>query len=234
MSDRRQSVGNGELPLPSPRSPRQLDEKILAYARDNAPEKKLFLPPRWVAGLATAGVVVLALFITEPQQPTPTFREFTPSLEENLPADAASAEKAKNKPAAPAARLKMSRSAGQAAPIDKYEFADEPMSDQETATDAMANTVEADHVEADQDMAHSAIQPLEQTATDRELQIFTNEELRDKLQLYANMVEKGEGERARAAYQQLRQACPDCALPDTLSQAITKLLESEQPELLEQ
>jgi hypothetical protein len=229
MSERRQSPGNGKLPLPSPRSPRQLDDKILAYARHNAPEKKSFIQPRWVAGLATASVVILALFITEPQQPTPTFRELTPSLEENLPADAASAEKAKNKPAAPAARLKMSRSAGQAAPIDKYELlADEPMADQETATDAMANTVEAD-----QDMAYSAIQPLEQAATDRELQIFTNEELRDKLQLYASMVEKGDGEQARAAYQQLRQACPDCALPDTLSQAITKLLESEQPELLE-
>jgi hypothetical protein len=230
MSERRQSPGNGKLPLPSPRSPRQLDDKILAYARHNAPEKKSFIQPRWVAGLATASVVVVALFITEPQQPTPTFREFTPSLEENPPADAASAEKAKNKPAAPAARLKMSRSAGQAAPIDKYELlADEPMPDQETATGAMANTVEAD-----QDMAHSAIQPLEQTATDRELQIFTNEELRDKLQLYANMVEQGEGEQAHAAYQQLRQACPDCALPDTLSQAITQLLESEQPDLLEQ
>ena len=119
MSERRQSPGKGKLPLPSPRSPRQLDDKILAYAQDNAPEKKSFIQPRWVAGLATAGVVVVALFITEPQQTTPTFREFTPSLEENLPAGATSAEKAKSKPAIQADRWKMSRSARQAAPIDK-------------------------------------------------------------------------------------------------------------------
>jgi hypothetical protein len=81
--------------------------------------------------------------------------------------------------------------------------------------------------EADEDISNSAVQPLELTAADIELQKISQEELRDKLQLYANMVEQGEGEQAQAAYQQLRQTCPNCALPDTLSQAITKLLESE-------
>jgi hypothetical protein len=231
MSERRQSPGNGKLPLPSPRSPRQLDEKILAYARDNAPEKKSFLPPRWVAGLATAGVVVLALFITEPQQQTPGFSAPAPALEEkeeNLPSRAARTDAVKEKPEAPSARAKMSRSAGQAAHIDKYEMlADEPLLEQEFAADTMT-------AEADEDITNSAVQPLELTAADIELKKISQEELRDKLQLYANMVEQGEGEQAHAAYQQLRQACPDCALPDTLSQAITQLLESEQPGLLEQ
>jgi hypothetical protein len=231
MSERRQSPGDGKLPLPSPRSPRQLDDKILAYARDNAPEKKSFIQPRWVAGLATAGVVVLALFITEPQQQTPGFSAPAPALEEkeeNLPTRAARTDAVKEKPKALSALAKMSRSAGQAAPIDKYEMlADEPLLEQEFAADAMT-------AEADEDISNSAVQALELTAADIELKKISQEELRDKLQLYANMVEQGEEEQAHAAYQQLRQACPDCALPDTLSQAITQLLESEQPNLLEQ
>ena len=225
MSERRQSPGKGKLPLPSPRSPQQLDDKILAYARDNAPEKKSFLPPRWVAGLATASVVVLALFITEPQQQTPQFKELTPTLKENLPSDAARAVKAKKKPAAPSTRMKMSLSTGQAAAIDKYEMrADEPLPEQEIAAGAMAAAVEAD-----KDRASSAAAPLEPSATDSELITFTSEELSDKLQLYADMVEQGEGVQARAAYQQLRQACPDCDLPDTLAQALVILPESEPP-----
>jgi hypothetical protein len=226
MSQRRESPGEGKLPLPSPRSPQQLDDKILAYARDNAPEKKSFLPPRWVAGLATASVVVLALFITEPQQQTPQFRELTPTLDENLPSDAASSEKAKRKPAAPTTGMKMSLSTGQAAAIDKYEMrADEPLPEQEIATGAMAAAVEAD-----KDLVSRAAAPLELSATDSELITFSSEELSDKLQLYSDMVEKGEGVQARAAYQQLRQACPDCNLPDTLAKALIISLETEPPD----
>jgi hypothetical protein len=230
MSERRHGPGEGKLPLPSPRSPRQLDDRILAYARDNAPEKKSFGHPRWVAGLATASVVVLALFITEPQQQTPNFNTPAPKLEEDLSPRAARTETLKEKTTAPAARMKMSPGTGQAAPIDKYEMlADEPLFEQEITADAITAGVKTD-----EDMSNRAIQPLKLSATATELTILNSEELRDKLQLYADMVEKGEGEQARAAYQQLRQTCPDCALPDTLAQALTTLLEAESPVISEQ
>ena len=216
MSEHRPGPGDGKLPLPSPRSPRQLDDKILAYARDNAPEKKSFLQPRWAAGLATAGVVVLALFITEPQQQTPGFSSPAPVLEEDMSPAASRTESMKAKPKAPAARKKMSRSTGQATHLDKVEtYADEPLREQEIAADAMTAGAMAD-----EDTPISSAQPLQLTATDTESKTYSSKELSDKLQLYANMVEKGEAEQARAAYQQLRQACPDCTLPATLAEAL--------------
>ncbi len=223
MTERRQGPAEGKLPLPSPRSPQQLDDKILAYARGNAPERKFFRQPRWIAGLATASIVALALFITKPQRLEPDFRTPAPSLQENLPLDADRAEKAKRELAAPAATMKMSRSTGQAARMDKYKnLADESLPEQEIAADAMAEAVEAD-----EERIHGATQPLELTLSAAELKKFTSEELHDKLQLYADMVKKGDEERARAAYQQLRKSCPDCALPDTLAQAFVTLLETE-------
>jgi len=223
MSKRRPGPAEGKLPLPSARSPQELDDKILAYARDNAPEKKPFLQPRWVAGLATASVVAIALFITEPQRQTPNFTAPAPTLEEGLSPRAARTESAKKKPEATSARLKMSPSAGQAAPLDKYEMlADEPLLEQEIAADAIA-------AKTDEDRANRATQPLELSATAAELKNITPEELSDKLQLYADMLDNGENEQARAAYQQLRQTCPDCALPDTLAQAIATLLKAGAP-----
>jgi len=230
MSEHKQSQGEGKLPLPSPRSPRHLDDKILAYAREKAPEKRSFLQPRWTAALATAGVVVLALFITEPQQQTPGFSTPAPMLEEGMRPRAARTESMKAKPKAPTARIKMSRSTGQAAHLDKAEtLADEPLLEQEIAADTMAATIEAD-----EDMTNSAIQPLKLTAADAQIKNISSKELSDTLQLYANMLDKGEEEQARAAYQQLRQACPDCILPDTLAEALATLPEAQPAGMLEQ
>jgi hypothetical protein len=134
-------------------------------------------------------------------------------------------ESVKAKPKAPAARMKMSRSTGQAARLDKYEMlADEPLLEQESAADAMAAGAVTD-----EDITSNSAQPLELAATAREMKKFTSEELRDKVQHYADLVEQGEGEQARTDYQQLRLACPDCTLPDTLAQAIATLLETGPP-----
>ena len=52
-----------ELPLPSPRSPRELDDRILAHARNNAPPKHGARPLAWTGGLATAAVLVVAVYL---------------------------------------------------------------------------------------------------------------------------------------------------------------------------
>jgi alpha/beta superfamily hydrolase len=57
-----------KLPLPSPRSPSGLDEKILAYAKQQLPEKKPYRPALWLSGLATASVVAIAVIIAIPEQ----------------------------------------------------------------------------------------------------------------------------------------------------------------------
>ena len=53
----------GTLDLPSPRSPRELDEKILRYAREQAPEPERRGLPVWVTGLATASIAGVALLL---------------------------------------------------------------------------------------------------------------------------------------------------------------------------
>ena len=58
-----------KLPLPSPRSPSELDKKILAYAKQQIPEKKPYRPPLWLSGMATASVIAIAIFIAIPDQP---------------------------------------------------------------------------------------------------------------------------------------------------------------------
>ena len=58
-----------KLPLPSPRSPSGLDKKILAYAKQQLPEKRTYRPALWLSGLATASVVAIAVIIAIPEQP---------------------------------------------------------------------------------------------------------------------------------------------------------------------
>ena len=58
-----------KLPLPSPRSSSELDKKILAYAKQQLPEKKPYRPPLWLSGMATASVIAIAILIAIPDQP---------------------------------------------------------------------------------------------------------------------------------------------------------------------
>jgi len=64
MTDRDRQGGSG-LNLPSPRSPEELDRRILDYARSRAPARRPHLRPWFAGGLATATVLVLAVYITE-------------------------------------------------------------------------------------------------------------------------------------------------------------------------
>lgn len=74
--------------LPSPRSPKALDERIIAHARAAAPSPQDKSPlfawnGPWLGGLASTAVLVVAILIA-----VPTLREL-PSQEHQLAADAA-------------------------------------------------------------------------------------------------------------------------------------------------
>ncbi len=60
MSERKRPPENARLPLPAPRPGAALDEKIIAYARAKAPQRQRPHSGRWMAGLATAGIVAVA------------------------------------------------------------------------------------------------------------------------------------------------------------------------------
>ncbi len=71
MSIRNDLPGEGKLPLPSPRSPAELDERIINAARERAPRPRPRRQPWWMAGAATACVLVVAVMLVRPQQPAP-------------------------------------------------------------------------------------------------------------------------------------------------------------------
>jgi hypothetical protein len=69
MTDPDTVTEGGTLDLPSPGSPRELDEKILRYAREQAPEPERSSLPFWVKGLATASIAGVALLLVQSQWP---------------------------------------------------------------------------------------------------------------------------------------------------------------------
>jgi hypothetical protein len=212
MSDRKQRLQERKLPLPSPRSPRDLDDRILNHAREHAPPTRLFVQPRWLAGLATASVLLIAVFITEPEQSTPEFRAITPTDEDvatpSLSSEATMADK-------PAARMKMSSDiASPTRHINKYEIlAEQEQNIQESSAHTPTETATTD------DMVH--LNKTAGAARDSANNVTYNDtEIRSQLRRYADLLQQGQATQARAAYQQLRSACPTCDLPATLEQAI--------------
>jgi hypothetical protein len=195
MSAHKQPRQDSELPLPSPRSPAQLDEKVLAYARAHAPRKRFPLQPAWVAGLATTGVIVLALFITGPQQPVPsvTPEPSAPVMMASPVADADTERKqavtkaaAKEKPAA-----QRSRSL-----VVEQEMGEEQLMSDEAFAQPAPNALGA--------AAAPATEPT----------------LQQQLQSFAALLQQGQEAEARANYQALRANCSECKLPATLEQAL--------------
>ena len=113
MKQRKPDRSNDTLPLPSPGSPEALDNKVLAYARSQAPAKTSLLRPRWVGGMAAASVAAIAVFITQPQPETTGPRSAAPATELSAPGRTAADAPNARQMAAPAARQKMLRTSDQ-------------------------------------------------------------------------------------------------------------------------
>jgi hypothetical protein len=215
MSDRKQRLQERKLPLPSPRSPRDLDDRILNHAREHAPPTRLFVQPRWLAGLATVSVLLIAVFITEPEQSTPEFQAITPSDEDaatpSLSSETTMADK-------PAARMKMSSDiASPTRNIQKYELRKgQEQLIQEISADAQTEAAEEADMARDDKTAGIALGSANSVT-------YSDTKIRNQLRRYADLLQQGQATQARAAYQQLRSECPTCDLPTTLEQAIETL-----------
>jgi hypothetical protein len=215
MSDRKQRLQERKLPLPSPRSPRDLDDRILNHAREHAPPTRLFVQPRWLAGLATACVLLIAVFITEPEQSTPEFRAITPTDEDAATPSLSSKTTMADRPAA---RMKMSSDiASPTRHINKYEIlAEQEQNIQESSAHTPTETA------ATVDMAH--VNKTAGAGLDSASDVnYSGTEIHSQLRRYADLLQQGQATQARAAYQQLRSECPTCDLPATLEQAIETL-----------
>lgn len=195
----RQGTDRDKLPLPSPGSPRELDEKILAHARANAPAGKRAGPLAWGGGLATASILVVAVYLTN----------LTGSNDPAAPARVPAAEEVslqpENAPAAPAA-MKMqarSRASDEASLAADYADTIEDLTAETEASEGHAAALPANHLKAEADTA--AIEPL----------------IRDRLEQFRAMLQRGQEEQARLEYAALRDSC-DCKLPQTLEQALAR------------
>jgi len=205
MNDRKEQSGHDKLSMPAPRSPDALDKRILSYARENAPVKpastrgRLLRHP-WASGLATACVVGVALFISEPDQQISTL---APAPIEALIPAAAQAVPTQGAIASPAARKAIN-------------FRSESSS--------LYTVEEKEHAEVAADTHYSAeAEPLgavSDTLDTGDLQASQEPLLRQELQRCAELLGAGNVEEARSAYRKLRLDCPECELPETLEQAL--------------
>ena len=196
----RQGPDRDTLPLPSPGSPRELDDKILAHARANAPAGKRAGPLAWGSGLATASILVVAVYLTN----------LTGSNDPAAPAQAPVAEEVslqpENAPAAPAA-MKMqarSRAADEASLAADYADTVKDLTTETGASEGHAGAMPANDQKAEADAA--VIKPP----------------IRDRLEQFRAMLQRGQEEQARMEYAELRDSC-DCKLPQTLEQALARL-----------
>ena len=203
MSRQKNEKGDSGLPLPSPTSPPELDDKVLGYARDQArrkagnktPARTGLLGHPWATGLATASVVAIALFISEPQPPSPALQS-TPMATDNTvnkPAAASGARMAEDF----SAEMDMARQV----PIEKAAKT-QILQRQETMAGAPA----------EEGLIHSA-EPEEREDTAATLTRCTQ------------LLREGRTDEAEALYRQLRKRCPECQLPESLQAALAKNLE---------
>jgi len=186
-----------KMPLPSPRSPQNLDEAILGYAQQNVPTaKKSYRKPLWVSGLATASVIGLAILITVPNNtgitPLPSTRGISADMEESAHAETA-------KTLSNNAPIRAKRQIQRALPAKK------PRAPGHMAAITPSRAITQGHPEIAADTVLADIRVENVSAPLREL---------------SALLARGEDKKAEAAYQQLKDKCSNCDLPATLAEAL--------------
>lgn len=216
MSEHKHGHRTEHMPLPAPRSTQELDEKILAYARDNAPRQRRHRPARWVAGLATAGIVAVAVLIALPQRPTP---QLARQVEER-------GSIAEYQVITPVTSMKMSGPEPREEISALEEYADEPAP---AAARALPATPMADSDAASLNAASAASELAVAGTAAKAASNMDKEQLHEQLELCAELLETGREAQARASYQALREQCPACELPESLEEAVEQELPAKKP-----
>ena len=211
MSRQKHDLPGNKLPLPQPRSPQELDDKILAYARQRAPQRTTNWIPRWTSGwttgLATASVVAIAVFITQTQQSTPSFNDKAQPTAAQRYAE----EAILSRSTAPAAAAD-GRISGQA-PAAKKAVQQKMLAERLAAESSAAIATET---VADMALAADTVTMPKADAMADGLPRMDQQQLELQLEQSASLLKQGQEAEARAAYQALRRECPGCALPETL------------------
>ncbi len=193
MSTRNDLPGEGKLHLPSPRSPAELDGRIINAARERAPRPRSQRHPWWMAGAATACVLVVAVLLVKPQQPAPQFESKLSSAP----------EASKNR------ALKHARDDSSAGSIQKLELRRYPEKDSQTGME-MGLSMQSPSPAAEA----AALEPNKASA------VPTDSELYQRLEMLADLIKEGKEEIAIEAYEKLKREYTDDSLPKTLDEAL--------------
>ena len=190
----------GELPLPSPRSPKALDDRILAQARHSAPAKQGASPLGWASGLATAAVLVVAVYLVNlTETGTVTNPPVADALQEDESAGAA----------ASSTLTEVATATIQAEPQPKLKLSAQARTEADFAARGGA-----------EEMATApAAAPAAKDAKAHSPGPDVNKAL---LRLQA-LVGAGELQQAENEYAELRRRCAACALPEELDKALMML-----------
>ena len=197
----------GKLPLPSPRSPDDLDQRILAYARDNTPRSRPLLRPTWMAGAATACVLVVALLVGGPQRQVPMESEARKSE---------SVSEVPSPAAAPAPQRVDSAAPEAAAPAVSARAARKIASDRDAMNDSEFSRAAADA--GLQDMPTTQEESAYKSSGPQPA--MEPPWLAARIHEIARQLEDGDLQAAQEAYHALQQQCPECQLPETLEEAL--------------
>lgn len=219
MKQRKPNRSDDTLPLPSPDSPKALDDKVLAYARSQAPAKASLPRPRWVGGMAAASVLAVAIFITQPRPETTRLRSAPPATELSAPGRSAADAPNAKQIAAPAPRQKIMRTSDQLTFGNSYGAAAEaPLPERALSDEALPANPATDRDHVRQELKALELETTQVTPVAADSAVFF-----DSLHYCAALLQRGEEDAARSAYRELRKACRDCKLPETLEQAINGL-----------
>jgi len=196
--------------LPSPRSPSELDAKILSYAKEHAPQTQKSRQPLWITGMATAAIASIAVFITLPQQQAPTHSGATKEV------------------TVPAARV-----------LDQQnDTADTLVENRAVTKMQQREAMQKKSAPASTDMAAAAMsRPMEQEAAPRSGRTLerdmaqptltaapeTEQEVHHRLKRCHALLEEGDTAQAEECYHTLKARCSDCGLPETLVDALKNL-----------
>ncbi|MBT4521945.1 MAG: hypothetical protein HOC23_18255 [Halieaceae bacterium] len=248
MNDYDELLDKAKLPLPSPVSPPQLDETILAYARDNAPARRPSIPPWWFTGVATASVVTVALFITLPQQTSvPTLEDRfielprhasketetttvdrTTSTTNSVALEKAQMTVQRRGKNLTHAKAKPKSAPAQASTSTKHKVEKRAINDAQMSAIAteiapaasFAGAVPAIDINASEEM--SADMQLGYVSVE-----LSEEKLVERIEELAEALVHGDEKLALKTYKSLRQQCPSCDLPKTLAEAINRYLQPD-------
>jgi len=213
MSERRRSRRDKPLPLPAPRPGPALDDKVLAYARANAPQRRPRWIPGWTAGLATAGIAAVALMISLYPQTPPQVPAASHSRAD-APAPAAAADAI--------SELRQTRLAEEMSADGAPERAAKAASPPAPATvqAAQATGRPAPATLGDEAAGADAGDAMEYAGAGTATGGLSSAQLRETLAGYRELLLSGAGAQAEEAYRELRESCPGCELPDTLEEAL--------------